>query len=100
MAVASVMSVTCTGTEELASSPLCPLPSCPNSLLPQQDMVPVRWSAQEYSPLVAIAVASAIPTTSRGTEDLYMSPSCPLPSCPNSLLPQQDMLSSCWSAQE
>ena len=48
-AVASVMLRTCTGTEESAFPflPLCPLPSRPKSLLPQQYMVPPRWSAQE-----------------------------------------------------
>ena len=44
-----------------------------------------------------MAVASAIPSTSTGTEELV---SVPLPSCPELLLPQQDMVPSSWSAQE
>jgi len=44
MAVASEMKLTWTGGEEML---VVPLPSRPKPLLPQQDMVPSSWSAQE-----------------------------------------------------
>ena len=97
MAVASVMPTTPTGIEE--SSSLL-LPRWPPQLLPQQDMVPSWWSAQECPPPAVMAVASVMPVTLAGTDDLAFSPLCPLPSCPQSLLPQQDIVPSWWSAQE
>ena len=105
MAVASVMPKTCTGTEESASSPLCPLPSCPAPLMPQQDMVPFWWSAQECPLPAAMAVASEMPKTCTGADEYALpkstlSPTCSFPSCPRFLRPQQDMVPSRWSAQE
>ena len=100
MAVASVMPVTCTGTE---LSRFVPLPSCPYRLSPQQDMVPSWWSAQECPWLalpslsMAMAVASVMPETCTGTQLFRF---VPLPSCPYRLSPQQDMVPSWWSAQE
>ena len=95
MAVASVMPKTCTG--EFAFLPLCPLPSSPLPLQPQQDIVPPRRSAQEWLLPTAMAVASVMPVNFTGVE---ASPLPPLPSLPASLLPQQDMVPSRWSAQE
>ena len=72
-------------------------PSRPFSLLPQQDMVPFRWSAQECLPPALMAVASVMPVTCTGTE---LSRFVPLTSCPYPLWPQQDMVPSRWRAQE
>jgi len=105
MAVASVMPVTCTGTDESALpefglSPPCPFPSCPQLLLPQQDMVPSWWSAQECPTSAVMAVASIMPKTCTGTEDMALFPPCPFPSCPQLLRPQHEIVLSWWSAQE
>ena len=103
--VVSVMPAASTGAEEMESSPCCPLPSCPLQLLPQQDMAPVRWSAQECPPPAVMAVASVKLATSTGTEESALSSSqspvfCPLPSWPEVLSPQQDIVPSSRSAQE
>ena len=100
MAVASVMPETCTGTADFAFLLLCPLPSCPQSLPPQQDMVPSWWSAQECPLPAVMAVASEMLTTLTGTEEIVPYLLSPLPSWPSSLRPQQDMVPSSWSAQE
>ena len=101
MALASVMPTTCTGTDDLIFLPLCPLPSCPWRLVPQQDMVPSSWSAQECpppasSPPAAMAVASSMPITGTGTSESSFVPS---PNCPRSLLPQQAISPVCCRAQ-
>ena len=59
--------------------------------------MPVCWSAQEWLSPVVMAVASVMPSTCMGIEELAL---VPLPSWPNQFVPQQDMVPSSWSAQE
>ena len=98
MAVASFMPATGTAIEVLV---LVLLPSCPALLRPQHEMVPVRCRAQECppptsSPPAVMAVASSMPVTGTGTSE---SSFVPLPSCPCSFLPQQDISPVCCRAQ-
>ena len=75
MVVASVMLTTCTGITEPA---LLPLPS-PKMAMPQQDMVPFRWRAQECPLPAEMAVASVMPRTCTGIDETAFLPLCLLP---------------------
>ena len=67
IAAASVMRLTCTGN---GVSLVVPLPSWPQSLLPQQDIVPSSWSEQECWLPAVMAVASVMSGTATGAEYL------------------------------
>ena len=71
MAMASVMSATLTGIEEPT---LLPFPSWPSWLLPQHDMVPFWWSAQECKLPAVMAVASVMSSICTGNEVLVYVP--------------------------